>query len=56
MNFSNVLYYLHATMIILYLELSTILTVVYFHRLKIIHDSHNFILESSTVANNTTSR
>jgi hypothetical protein len=31
------------------LELSMILT-VYFHRLKINHDSHEFILESSTVA------
>jgi hypothetical protein len=28
-----------------------ILTFVYFHRLKINHDSHEFILESSTVAN-----
>ncbi len=34
------------------LELSTILTVVYFHRLKINHDSRDFILESGTVANN----
>jgi hypothetical protein len=31
----------------------TILTIVYFHRLKINHDSHEFILESGTVANNT---
>jgi hypothetical protein len=28
-----------------------ILTVVYVHRLKINHDSHEFILESGTVAN-----
>jgi hypothetical protein len=33
------------------LELSTVLTVVYFHRLKINHDSHEFILESGTVGN-----
>jgi hypothetical protein len=33
------------------LELSTILTVAYFHRLKINHDSHEFILESGTIAN-----
>ncbi len=35
-------------------ELSAILTVVYFHRLRINHDSHKFILESGTVANNYT--
>jgi hypothetical protein len=35
-----VLYYLHVTMIVGILELSTILTVVYFHRIKINHDSH----------------
>jgi hypothetical protein len=29
----------------------TILTDVYFHRLKINHDSHEFILESGTIAN-----
>jgi hypothetical protein len=34
------------------LELSTKLTVVYFNRLKINHDSHEFILESGTVVNN----
>jgi hypothetical protein len=35
-------------------ELSAILTVVYFHRLRINHDSHQFILESGTIANNYT--
>jgi hypothetical protein len=33
------------------IELSTILIVVYFHRLEINHESHEFILESSTVGN-----
>jgi hypothetical protein len=33
------------------IEFSAILIVVYFHRLKINHESHKFILESGTVAN-----
>ncbi len=32
-------------------NLSTILTVVYFHRLEINHDSHEFTLEPGTIAN-----
>ncbi len=46
-----VTYYLRATMISCIPKLSMILTVVYFHRLKINHDSHEFILESGTVTN-----
>jgi hypothetical protein len=33
------------------IELSAILIIVYFHRLKINHESHEFILESGTIAN-----
>ncbi len=35
------------------IELSAILIVVYFQRLKIIHESHEFLLKSDTVANST---
>jgi hypothetical protein len=33
------------------IEFSAILVVVYFHRLKINHESHEFMLESGTIAN-----